>query len=88
MTQQQKELSKKLVQLPRCRNLEMEVRGRNLAEGTPVFFSMESKQIYDSMLEPLSSIVQAIRSALKQSPPELSAEFLKEVLCFQGGRSA
>ena len=34
---------------PDSENLEMEVRGRNLAEGTPVTFTMESKQIYDAM---------------------------------------
>ena len=62
-----------------------EVRGRNLAEGTPVTFTMESKQIYDAMLEPLSSIVQAIRSALEQSPPELSADISERGIVLTGG---
>jgi len=70
---------------PDAENLEMEVRGRNLAEGTPVTFSMESKQIYDAMLEPLSSIVQAIRSALEQSPPELSADISERGIVLTGG---
>ena len=70
---------------PDAENLEMEVRGRNLAEGTPVTFTMESKQIYDSMLEPLSSIVQAIRSALEQSPPELSADISERGIVLSGG---
>jgi rod shape-determining protein MreB len=70
---------------PESENLKMEVRGRNLAEGTPVTFSMESKQIYDAMLEPLSSIVQAIRSALEQSPPELSADISERGIVLTGG---
>ena len=53
--------------------IEMEVRGRNLAEGIPITFNMNSKQAYDAMLEPLSAIIQAIRTALEASPPELSA---------------
>ena len=70
---------------PDAENLEMEVRGRNLAEGTPVTFTMETKQIYDAMLEPLSSIVQAIRSALEASPPELSADISERGIVLTGG---
>ena len=70
---------------PEAENLEMEVRGRNLAEGTPVTFKMESKKIYDAMLEPLSSIVQAVRSALESSPPELSADISERGIVLSGG---
>ena len=70
---------------PDAESLEMEVRGRNLAEGTPVTFTMESKQIYDAMLEPLSSIVQAIRSALEASPPELSSDISERGIVLTGG---
>ena len=70
---------------PDAESLEMEVRGRNLAEGTPVTFTMETKQIYDAMLEPLSSIVQAIRSALEASPPELSADISERGIVLTGG---
>ena len=70
---------------PDSENLETEVRGRNLAEGTPVTFLIESKQIYDAMLEPLSAIVQAIRSALESSPPELSADISERGIVLTGG---
>ena len=70
---------------PDAEVLEMEVRGRNLAEGIPVTFQMNSKQTYDAMLEPLSSIVQAIRSALEQSPPELSADISERGIVLTGG---
>jgi len=70
---------------PDAEILEMEVRGRNLAEGIPVTFQMNSKQTYDAMLEPLSSIVQAIRSALEQSPPELSADISERGIVLTGG---
>ena len=64
---------------------EMEVRGRNLAEGIPITFKMTSKQIYDAMLEPLSAIVQAIRAALESSPPELSADISERGIVLTGG---
>ena len=64
---------------------EMEVRGRNLAEGIPITFQMNSKQVYDAMLEPLSAIVQAIRTALEQSPPELSADISERGIVLTGG---
>jgi rod shape-determining protein MreB and related proteins len=63
----------------------MEVRGRNLAEGIPITFQMNSKQVYDAMLEPLSAIVQAIRTALEQSPPELSADISERGIVLTGG---
>ena len=65
--------------------IEMEVRGRNLAEGIPITFTMNSKQAYDAMLEPLSSIIQAIRTALEASPPELSADISERGIVLTGG---
>ncbi|GIS32852.1 MAG: hypothetical protein Ct9H90mP4_07660 [Gammaproteobacteria bacterium] len=63
----------------------MEVVGRNLAEGIPVTFTMKSSQVYDAMLEPLSNIVQAIRGALEESPPELSADISARGIVLTGG---
>ena len=56
-----------------------------MAEGTPVTYMMESKQVYDAMLEPLSAIIQAIRSALEASPPELSADISEKGIVLTGG---
>jgi len=65
--------------------LKMEVRGRNLAEGIPLTIELDSKQVYDAMLEPLSSIVQAIRGALESAPPELSADISEKGIVLTGG---
>jgi len=65
--------------------IDMEVRGRNLAEGIPITFTMNSKQAYDAMLEPLSAIIQAIRTALEASPPELSADISERGIVLTGG---
>ncbi len=65
--------------------LTMEVRCRNLAEGIHLTLELDSKQIYDAMLEPLSSIIQAIRGALESAPPELSADISEKGIVLTGG---
>ncbi len=70
---------------PNSEVLSVEVRGRNLAEGIPLTFELNTSQVYDAMLEPLSSIVQAIRGALEQSPPELSSDISERGIILTGG---
>lgn len=70
---------------PNSEVLSLEARGRNLAEGIPLTFELNTSQIYDAMLEPLSSIVQAIRGALEQSPPELSSDISERGIVLTGG---
>lgn len=54
--------------------LEIEVRGRNLAEGVPRSFTLNSNEILEALQEPLSGIVSAVMVALEQSPPELASD--------------
>ncbi|MDR2213302.1 MAG: rod shape-determining protein [Pseudomonadales bacterium] len=64
---------------------EIDVRGRNLAEGVPRSFTLNSDEILEAMQEPLSSIVQAVKRALEQSPPELAADIAESGLVLTGG---
>jgi rod shape-determining protein MreB and related proteins len=64
---------------------EMEVRGRNLAEGVPRSFMLNSNEILESLQEPLSGIVGAVRAALEQAPPELAADIAERGLVLTGG---
>src|SRR4029453_1319333 len=52
---------------------EIDVRGRNLAEGVPRSFTLNSNEILEALQEPLSMIVQAVKGALDQTPPELAS---------------
>jgi rod shape-determining protein MreB len=52
---------------------EMEVKGRNLAEGIPRSFTISSNEILEALTDPLNNIVSAVKSALEQTPPELGA---------------
>jgi len=64
---------------------EIDVRGRNLAEGVPRSFTLNSDEILESLNEPLSAIVQAVKSALEQSPPELASDIAESGLILTGG---
>jgi rod shape-determining protein MreB len=65
--------------------LEMQVTGRNLAEGIPETFTLNSDQIFDAMKDPLLGIVRAIRNALELSPPELAADIAERGIVLTGG---
>ncbi|HLB56637.1 MAG TPA: rod shape-determining protein [Coxiellaceae bacterium] len=64
---------------------EMEVRGRNLAEGVPRSFTLNSNEILEAMQEPLSGIVGAVRAALEQAPPELASDIAERGMVLTGG---
>lgn len=70
---------------PSVEVLELDVRGRNLAEGVPRSFTLNSTEILEALQEPLSSIVQAVKSALEQSPPELASDIAESGLVLTGG---
>ncbi|MEZ5510538.1 MAG: rod shape-determining protein [Gammaproteobacteria bacterium] len=65
--------------------LEIDVRGRNLAEGVPRSFTLNSNEILEALQEPLSQIVSAVKSALEQSPPELASDIAERGLVLTGG---
>jgi len=64
---------------------EMEVRGRNLAEGVPRTFTLNSNEILEALQEPLSGIVSAVKTALEQTPPELAADISERGMVLTGG---
>ncbi len=64
---------------------EMEVRGRNLAEGVPRSFTLNSNEILEALQEPLSGIIGAVRAALEQAPPELAADIAERGMVLTGG---
>jgi len=65
--------------------LEMEVKGRNLSEGVPRGFTLNSNEILESLQEPLFGIVSAVKTALEQTPPELGADVAERGIVLTGG---
>ncbi len=64
---------------------EIDVRGRNLAEGVPKLFTLNSDEILESLQEPLSAIVQGVKRVLEQSPPELASDIAETGIILTGG---
>jgi rod shape-determining protein MreB len=64
---------------------EIEVRGRNLAEGVPRSFTLNSNEILEALQEPLSGIVGAVRTALEKTPPELGSDVAERGMVLTGG---
>ena len=65
--------------------LEVEVKGRNLAEGVPRSFSLTSNEVLEALQEPLYGIVSAVKTALEQTPPELGADVAERGIVLTGG---
>ncbi len=66
---------------------EIDVRGRNLAEGVPRSFTLNSSEVLEALQEPLSVIVQSVKRALEQTPPELASDIAETGLVLTGGGS-
>jgi rod shape-determining protein MreB and related proteins len=64
---------------------EMEVRGRNLAEGVPRSFTISSNEVLEALTDPLNNIVSAVKNALEQTPPELGADIAERGMMLTGG---
>ena len=65
--------------------IEMEVTGRNLAEGLPRKIVISSNEILESISEPLQQIVSAVKAALEETPPELGADISETAMVLTGG---
>ncbi len=64
---------------------EIDVKGRNLAEGVPRSFTLNSNEILEALQEPLSAIVSSVKLALEATPPELAADVAEGGIVLTGG---
>ena len=63
----------------------MEIKGRNLLNGLPENIIVSSAEIRDALVEPLSRVIDAIKSTLEETPPELSADIIDHGITLSGG---
>jgi rod shape-determining protein MreB len=64
---------------------EISVKGRNLSEGVPRSFTLNSNEILEALQEPLQGIVGAVKQALEQTPPELGSDVADRGIVITGG---
>ncbi|KJW04781.1 rod shape-determining protein [Rickettsia argasii] len=65
----------------------MEIKGRDLIYGIPKEMILNERQIADSLIEPVSQIVEAVKVALEATPPELSSDIVDKGIVLTGGGS-
>jgi rod shape-determining protein MreB len=62
-----------------------DVKGRDLVHGIPKIVTVNSNEIRDALSEPLDQIVNAVKTSLEATPPELSADIVDKGIMLTGG---
>jgi rod shape-determining protein MreB len=63
----------------------MEVKGRDLISGIPKIMEINSDEVREAIMEPVSIIVDAIKDALENAPPELAGDIVDRGIVLTGG---
>ena len=67
------------------KEVSMEVKGRDLVSGLPKTLTITSQEVREAMAEPLTTIVEAVRTTLERCPPELAGDLVDRGLVLAGG---
>jgi len=73
--------------MPESESESMEVKGRDLVTGVPKTVSLTSLEVHESLLETIATIVDVVRVALENTPPELSSDLVDKGIVMAGGGS-
>jgi len=65
----------------------MEIKGRDLVAGNPKVLQVNSEEIREALAEPVNSIVEAVKTTLERTPPELAADIVDKGIVLAGGGS-
>jgi rod shape-determining protein MreB len=65
--------------------LTMEIRGRDLINGLPKTIMVTSEEIREAFEEPVSAIIESVKSVLERTPPELAADIIDRGIYLTGG---
>ena len=71
----------------RVQEVTMDVRGRNQLNGMPATVTVSSNDIMEALSEPVSGILEAVRTVLERTPPELAADIAERFILLTGGGS-
>ena len=63
----------------------MEIKGRDLITGLPKIVEISEDQIREALREPVFAIIEAIKTTLEKTPPELAADIMEKVIMLAGG---
>ncbi len=71
--------------MPLNEKLSMEVRGRDVVSGLPKTITVVSDDVTEAIQDELNGIIQAVKSVLQDTPPELSADVIDKGMVLSGG---
>lgn len=63
----------------------MEIKGRNLVTGIPTTMVLDGEEVREALTEPLSAIIDAVKSVLERTPPGLAADLVDKGIVLAGG---
>jgi rod shape-determining protein MreB len=63
----------------------MQIKGRDLATGIPKIIGIDSDEVRQAIIEQIKTIVETVKSALEQTPPELAADIVDNGIVLTGG---
>ena len=72
---------------PKIQDIDMDIRGRDLSTGLPRTLTIYSNEMMEAFAEPAMAIVEAVRSVLEKTPPELIADINSRGIFMTGGGS-
>ena len=64
---------------------DMVIKGRNLVDGLPKDVTITAAEVREALADPLNVIVEAIKTTLEKTPPELSADIIDHGIMLTGG---
>ena len=71
--------------LPREEDISLKIQGRDLVAGFPKFIEINGNEVTEAISEQLREIIQAIKSVLQATPPELIADIMDKGMILSGG---
>ena len=63
----------------------MDIRGRDLVSGLPKTITIKASEVREALSEPIQKIVDAVKSTLEKTPPELAADVMDHGIMMTGG---
>ena len=73
--------------VPQEEESSIQIKGRDLVTGLPKVVDVTSQEVREALAEPISAIVEAVKTTLERTPPELSGDLMERGLVMAGGGS-
>jgi len=65
----------------------MQLKGRDLVSGLPKTIEVSSSNVREALAEPIGVVIETVKNALEQTPPELAADIMEHGITLTGGGS-